>query len=260
MSRPSVCTSVVPGPGGSAAGSMTTSGARLLLAAEAAPGGPPASARPRQRTAAASRRRRAAKRSTRRAWQSLIPVAIKVVPRRGHRCTEAEDAQSCWTRARTRRRRLPARGPPWAAPTAASTAAAMSWTRDSGSAPPDLPGEVDLGGRGHLALAPGRRRPAPVRVGVGDRLGRTDREAPLAHVLGCVRVGDQCGVVPAHQGTVQGAADALLGLGTGDNQPADAALGEPLLEVGVLEGVGVLLVDQRLVVQPDQLGRVLPLG
>ena len=57
---------------------------------------------------------------------------------------------------------------------------------------------------------------------------------------------------------MQGGADALLGLCAGDDEPTDAALGEPLLEVGLLERVRVLLVDQRLGLVAGQLETMAP--
>ena len=48
--------------------------------------------------------------------------------------------------------------------------------------------EVDLRGGCHAALAAGGRRPAPVCVGVGDRLLGGDWKVPLTQVLGGVRV------------------------------------------------------------------------
>ena len=65
---------------------------------------------------------------------------------------------------------------------------------------------------------------------------------------------DQRGVVAAGDGAVQGRADALVGLRAGDHQPADAALGQHRLEVGVLEGVGEPLVHQRLGLAPRSSG------
>ena len=58
---------------------------------------------------------------------------------------------------------------------------------------------------------------------------------------------DQQRVVAAHERAVQGRADAGVGLRAGDDEPPDAALGEHRLELGVLEGVAVALVHERLV-------------
>ena len=66
------------------------------------------------------------------------------------------------------------------------------------------------------------------------------------------------GVVAAGEGAVQGGADAGVGLGAGDDEPADAEVGQHALEVGVLEGVAVALVDQRLGLVGRELGDDLP--
>ncbi len=58
---------------------------------------------------------------------------------------------------------------------------------------------------------------------------------------------------------MQGGPDALVGLGAGDEEAADAKPGQHRFEVGLLEGVGVALVHQRLRPLADQLRHVLPL-
>src|SRR4051812_49850518 len=63
-----------------------------------------------------------------------------------------------------------------------------------------------------------------------------------------MRVADQGRVVAAGPGAVQGAADACVGGGAGDDYPAHAPLDEPLLEIGVLERVEPALCHERLVV------------
>ena len=92
---------------------------------------------------------------------------------------------------------------------------------------------------------------------MGDDLVRR-RRAVLAQVLGRVRVADQRHVVAADEGAMEGGADALVGLGAGHDQAPDAGLGEDLLEVGVLEGVAVALVHERLGVLACELRDVLP--
>ena len=85
------------------------------------------------------------------------------------------------------------------------------------------------------------------------------RRPPLALVLGGVGVLDERDVVAAHERTVDRRADAGVSLRAGNHQPSDACLGEHVLEVGVLEGVSVRLVHERLRLVPLQLRDVLPL-
>ena len=90
-----------------------------------------------------------------------------------------------------------------------------------------------------------------------DHVGRG--RAPLGEVFGGVGITHQDRVVPAGEGAVQRGADAGIGLGAGDDQAADAALRELALEIGVLERVAVLLVDQRFGLSALELVDVLPL-
>ena len=82
-----------------------------------------------------------------------------------------------------------------------------------------------------LAGVEGGRHPArsglvaPVEVGVGDDLLRR-RRPPRGQVLGRVRVADERRVVAADERAVERRADAGVGLRAGDDEPADAALGE----------------------------------
>ena len=71
-------------------------------------------------------------------------------------------------------------------------------------------------------------------------------------------VSDEGDVVATDERPVQGAPDALIGLRPGDDEPADLAVGEEILEVGALERVAVVLVHERLALGPLELFDVLP--
>ncbi len=84
-------------------------------------------------------------------------------------------------------------------------------------------GEGDVGGRLDAAGPAGGVGEAPVQVGVG-RLASAGPIGPphSRDVLGGVSVGNQCGVVSTGERTVQGRADAGVGLRAGDDDAADA--------------------------------------
>ena len=69
---------------------------------------------------------------------------------------------------------------------------------------------------------------------------------PFRPVPGRVRVADQGRVVAPGERAVEGAADARVGLRADDDEPADAEAGQHRLQVGVLERVAVVLLDQWL--------------
>ena len=77
-------------------------------------------------------------------------------------------------------------------------------------------------------------------------------------ILRCVSVTDEQRVVPSRQGAVQRGADAPIGLGAYHDQPPNPKTGQYGLKRCVLEGVAVVLLDQRLGVAGDQLGHDLP--
>src|SRR5207248_3113809 len=85
----------------------------------------------------------------------------------------------------------------------------------------------------------------PVEVRVrDDSLGWGS--APLALVVGGVRILDERRVVAAHDRAVQRRPDAGVRLCTCDDESTDPACCERRFEVGVFEGVAVALVDQGL--------------
>src|SRR4051794_20707756 len=119
-------------------------------------------------------------------------------------------------------------------------------------------GEGDVRARHGTGLAPGRAvAAAPIQVDVVDDLFRR-RAAPLREVLGGVRVLDESGVIAPDHRAVQGREDAAVSLRARYHEPADLALGEHILQVGVLEGVAIALVHDRLGLILPQLGHVLP--
>src|SRR5271165_1552562 len=123
---------------------------------------------------------------------------------------------------------------------------------DVGAPPASGPAEVDLVGRHRPGGPPRRRLVGPVQVRVRDDLVG-GRRPPRRLVLRRVGVTDQDRVVPPDEATVERRADAGVGLGAGDDEPPDAEAAKHNLEVGVLEGVGVVLLDQRLGVARRQL-------
>src|SRR5437867_2807247 len=76
------------------------------------------------------------------------------------------------------------------------------------------------------------------RVGCGG--------APLSEVFGRVSIADKRRVVASDDRAVECGPNAFVGLRPGDDQVPYLALGEHGLEVGLLEGVAVPLVDHRL--------------
>jgi hypothetical protein len=91
---------------------------------------------------------------------------------------------------------------------------------------------------------------------VDDFVGR--RRAPLAEVLGGVGITDQCRVVGPDDRCVRCGPDAFIGLCPGDDQVPYRALGKHGLQLGVLEGIGVALVDDRLRFLLGEFGNVAP--
>jgi hypothetical protein len=67
-------------------------------------------------------------------------------------------------------------------------------------------------------------------------------------------VADQGRVVPPDERAVERRADARIGLCTDDDESADSEARQHGLEGGVLEGVAVVLLDERLGVARSQLG------
>ncbi len=85
----------------------------------------------------------------------------------------------------------------------------------------------------------------PVEVCVrGNQIGGWS--APLRVILGGVGIIGQGRVVSPHDRSVQGRADAFVGLCPGDDQVADSALRQDGFELGVVESVAVSFVDRRL--------------
>ena len=107
------------------------------------------------------------------------------------------------------------------------------------------------------AVRPGAVLVPPVEVRVRDDLVRR-RRAPVALVLGRVRVTDERHVVAARERAVDRGADAGVGLRAGDDEVSDAGPGEHLLQVGGLEGVAERLLHQRFGIPARQLRDVLP--
>jgi hypothetical protein len=88
---------------------------------------------------------------------------------------------------------------------------------------------------------------------VRDDLARR-RRSPGRLVLRRVGVTDKGRVVPADERAVERRADALVGLRADNHESPDPEAGQDGLEGGVLEGVAVVLLDERLVVLRSQLG------
>lgn len=97
----------------------------------------------------------------------------------------------------------------------------------------------------------------PVQVGVRDDLVRR-RGSPRAVVLRRVGVADGEGVVAADNCPVERGSDALVALGACDDEPPDAEARQYRLERGLVEGVWVAPVDERLAVARSQVGDDLP--
>ena len=95
------------------------------------------------------------------------------------------------------------------------------------------------------ASPPRGRLVAPVPVRVGDDLVRR-WGAPRGLVVRGVRVSHEGDVVAADEGPVDRGAYAGVGLRARDDEMADPRLGEDPLQLGGLEGVAVVLVDERL--------------
>ena len=122
-----------------------------------------------------------------------------------------------------------------------------------------MPGEVDVLGRDRPGRPPWSRLVGPVQVRVGDDLVWR-RRPPFRVVLGRVGVADQGRVVPPDERSVERRADARIGLRAGDDEPPDAPRPDrTALEGGALEGVAVVLLDERLGVARSQLGDDPPL-
>ena len=77
-------------------------------------------------------------------------------------------------------------------------------------------------------------------------------------VLRRVGVADEGRVVPSGERAVERRADARVGLRADDDEPPDSEVRQHGLEGGVLEGVAVALLDERLGVVRAQLGNDLP--
>ena len=71
-------------------------------------------------------------------------------------------------------------------------------------------------------------------------------------------VADQDRVVAPDDCAVQRRANALVGLGTGDDQAPDAQTGQDSFQAGVLEGVRETFGDDRLVIVRLEFGDDLP--
>ncbi len=68
------------------------------------------------------------------------------------------------------------------------------------------------------------------------------RCTPLRLVLGRVGVADKRGVVSSDKRAVEGRANAGVGLCTGDDESSDSQAGQHVFEVGVLEGIAIVLL------------------
>lgn len=92
---------------------------------------------------------------------------------------------------------------------------------------------------------------------MGDHVtGR--RAAPLGEIFGGVRIGDERRVVAPGEGTVDGRPDARVGLSAHDDEMTDASFDQTIFEIGGLEGIAVVLVDDRLPAGGDEFGHDLP--
>ena len=85
-----------------------------------------------------------------------------------------------------------------------------------------------------------------------DDLVRRGRP-PFGLVLGCVGVADQGRVVSPGERAVECRADAGVGLGADDDEAPHAEARQHGLEGGGLEGIAIVLLDQRLAVARRQL-------
>ena len=115
--------------------------------------------------------------------------------------------------------------------------------------------EVDFLGLDRPGRPPRRRLVLPVQVRVRDDLLRR-RRAPGRLVLRRVGVADEGRVVPPGERAVERRADARIGLCADDDESSDSETRQHVLEGGVLEGVAVVLLDERLgVVRSSARGR-----
>ncbi len=80
------------------------------------------------------------------------------------------------------------------------------------------------------------------------------RRPPWRLVLGRVGVADQGRVVSPDERAVERGADARIGLNADDHESPDSEARQHGLEGGVLEGVAVVLLDERLGAARSQLG------
>ena len=78
--------------------------------------------------------------------------------------------------------------------------------------------------------------------------------SPRRLILGRMRVADERRVVAPGKGSMEGRTDARIRLRADDHEPPHAEVGEHDLECRALEGVAVLLLDQRLGIVRDELG------
>ena len=85
---------------------------------------------------------------------------------------------------------------------------------------------------------------------MGDDLVRR-RRAPLRAVPSCVGVADKGRVVPPDERPVEGRTDTRIGLCAGDDKPPGSEARQHGLEGGALEGIAVVLLDERLGVVPE---------
>ena len=113
--------------------------------------------------------------------------------------------------------------------------------------------EVDIGGRDRPGRPPRRRLVPPVQVRMRDDLVRR-RRPPCRLIPRRVGVVDQGRVVAPDERAVERRADARVGLRADDDEPPDSQARQHGLQGGVLEGVAVVLLDQRLGVVRSQFG------
>src|SRR6266702_6774520 len=113
--------------------------------------------------------------------------------------------------------------------------------------------EVDVLGLDRPGRPPRRRLVGPVQVRVRDDLVRR-RRPPCRLVLRRVRGADTGRVVPPGERAVERRADARVGLCADDDESPDTEVRQYGLEGGVLEGVAVVLLDERLGVARSQFG------